>query len=113
MLQLERPPLRWSMGLPSEFPSPKDLAKPNLDIPAVSDYIQRIQDNIAFARDRHAEAKTRQTTYANQKRQAEPDYKVGDKVYLETKDLRLRFNVGICRSLLQNIVGIQGFVIDE
>src|SRR5437762_11521493 len=69
------------------FPSPRDLAKPNLDIPAVSDYIQRIQDNIAFARDRHAEAKTKQATYANQKRQAEPDYKDGDKVYLETKDV--------------------------
>ena len=72
------------------FPSPRDLAKPNIDIPAVSDYIQRIQDNIAFARDRHVEAKTKQTTYANQKRRAEPDYKIGDKVYLETKNLRLR-----------------------
>src|SRR5277367_5909790 len=72
------------------FPSSKDLAKPDLDIPAVSDYIQRIQDNIAIARDRHAEAKTKQTTYTNQKRQAEPHYKVGDKVYLETKGLRLR-----------------------
>jgi len=49
------------------FPSPRDLATPNLDIPAVSDYIQRIQDNIACARDRHAEAKMKQTTYANQK----------------------------------------------
>src|SRR5438046_3845798 len=72
------------------FPSPRDLAKVNLDIPAVSDYIQRIQKNIALARDRHAEAKTKQTTYANRSRRAEPEYKVGDKVYLETKDLRLR-----------------------
>jgi len=72
------------------FPSPKDLAKPNLDVLAVSDYIQHIQENIAFARDRHAEAKMRQTTYANQKRRAELDYKVGDKAYLETKNLRLR-----------------------
>jgi len=72
------------------FPSPNEVAKPDLDMPAVSDYIQRIQDNIAFARDRHAEAKTGQTTYANRKRREEPDYKVGDKVYLETKDLRLR-----------------------
>src|SRR6266496_5022004 len=50
------------------FPSPRDLAKPNVDIPAVSDYIQHIQENIVLARDRHAEAKTKQTTYANQKR---------------------------------------------
>ena len=72
------------------FPSPRVLARPNVDIPAVSDYIQRIQDNIAFARDRHVEAKTKQTTYANKSRREEPDYKVGDKVYLETKNLRLR-----------------------
>ena len=54
------------------------------------DHIRWIQDNISFARDRHAEAKSRQTTYANRSRRAEPEYKVGDKVYLETKDLRLR-----------------------
>ena len=47
------------------FPSPRDLAKPTHDVPAVSDYIQAIQDNVALARDRHAEAKTKQTTYAN------------------------------------------------
>src|SRR5204862_2691517 len=47
------------------FPSPRDLAKPTQDVPAVTDYIQRIQDNIAMARDRHAEAKIKQTTYAN------------------------------------------------
>jgi hypothetical protein len=72
------------------FPSPRDLAKPAQDVPAVSDYIQRIQDNIAMARDRHAEAKTKQTTYANKKRRPEPDFKEGEKAYLETKDLRLR-----------------------
>jgi hypothetical protein len=71
------------------FPSPRDLAKPTQDVPAVSDYIQRIQDNIALARDRHAAAKTKQTTYANRKRRPDPTYKVGDKAYLETKDLRL------------------------
>ena len=48
-----------------------------------------IQDNIAIVRDRHAEAKMKQTTYANKKRSPEPDYKVGEKVYLETKDLCL------------------------
>ena len=72
------------------FPSPRDLAKPARDVPAVSDYIQRIQYNVALARDRHAEAKTKQTTYANKKRRPEPDFKVGEKAYLETKDLCLR-----------------------
>jgi hypothetical protein len=72
------------------FPSPRDLAKQTQDVPAVSDYIQRIQDNVAMARDRHVIAKTKQTTYANSKRRPEPDYMPGDKVYLETRDLRLR-----------------------
>jgi hypothetical protein len=72
------------------FPSPQDIAKPEVDVPAVSDYIQRIQDNIALARYRHAEAKTKQTSYANKSRRQEPDYKIGDKVYLESKNLRLR-----------------------
>ena len=71
------------------FPSPQDIAKPEVDVPAVSDYIQRIQDNVALARDRHAEAKTKQTTYANKPRRQEPDYKIGDKVYLESKNVRL------------------------
>ena len=60
------------------------------DVPAVSEFIQGIQDNIAMARDRHVEVKTRQTTQANKERRLDPQYKVGDKVYLETKDLRLR-----------------------
>ena len=72
------------------FPSPRDLAKPTHDVPAVSDYIQAIQDNVAQARDHHAEAKMKQTTYANRKRCPEPEYKEGDRAYLETKDLRLR-----------------------
>ena len=72
------------------FPSPRDLANPVQDIPAVSEFIQRIQDNVTMARDRHAEAKTKQTMYANKRRRPEPDYSVGDKVYLETKNLRLR-----------------------
>ena len=81
-------PTKLVYGAPLQlFPSPRDLAKPNLDVPAVSVYSQCIRDNIAFARDRHAEAKTKQTTYANLKRRAEPDYRVGDKVYLETKNL--------------------------
>src|SRR5947207_3390144 len=72
------------------FPSPRDLAKPTHDVPAVSDYIQAIQDNVALAMDCHAEAKTKQTTYANKKRRPELEYKEGDKAYLETKDLGLR-----------------------
>jgi hypothetical protein len=41
------------------FPSPRDLAKSNLDVPAVSDYIQRIQDNIAFVMRRLRQSRPR------------------------------------------------------
>jgi len=71
------------------FPSSRDLAKPSQNVPAVSNYIQRIQDNITMARDRHVTIKMKQMTYANSKWCPEPEYKVGDKAYLETKDLRL------------------------
>src|SRR5436305_14338619 len=70
------------------FPSINPHSK--VTVPAVTDYIQRIQDSIALARDMHAQAKTQQTTYANKRRRPEPQYKVGDKVYLDTKNLRLR-----------------------
>jgi hypothetical protein len=48
-----------------QFRSPNVFAKPDLGVSAVSDYIQCIQENIAFARDCHAKAKTKQTTYVN------------------------------------------------
>jgi len=69
------------------FPSLRDLVTPVHNVPAVSDYIHRIQDNVAITRNRHAEAKTKQMTYANKKRHPDPDFKVGEKAYLETKDL--------------------------
>src|SRR5437762_11914820 len=88
------------------FPSPRDLAKPTHDVPAVSDYIQAIQDNVALARDHHAEAKTKQMTYANKKRHPEPEYKEGDKAYLEMKDLRLRIKrKGRCAKFYSRYVG--------
>ena len=59
------------------------------NVPAVADYIERIQESIAIARDNHTVAKTRQTTNANKHRREEPEYKVGDQVYLNTKNLRL------------------------
>ena len=87
----------WSTGPPFVC---SHLSKANLDVPAMSNWTQRIQDNIAFARDRHAEVKTKQTTYANKSRQEEPDYKIGDKVYLETKNLRLQIKEGVLSFIL-------------
>jgi hypothetical protein len=81
-------PTELLYGVPLRlFPSPR--SQPLSDVPAVTDYLERIQDSIAIARDRHAEAKTKQTTYANKRRRKEPEYKVGDAVYLNSEHLRL------------------------
>ena len=71
------------------FPSLNPRAN-DITVPAVSDYLERIQDSIATARDLHTMAKTTQTTYANQHRRKEPNYQVGDMVYLNTDNLRLK-----------------------
>jgi hypothetical protein len=81
-------PTELLYGVPLKlFPSPRSLLPS--EVPAVTDYLERIQDSIAIARDRHAEAKTRQTMYANKKRRKEPEYKVGDAVYLNSEHIRL------------------------
>ena len=69
------------------FPTP--VTKDNITIPATTDYIAKIEDSIASARDRHAKAKTRQATQANKHRREEPEYQIGDCVYLDTEHLRL------------------------
>jgi len=69
------------------FPAP--VAKDDITIPATADYIAKIEDSITSARDRHAKAKTRQVTQANKHRREEPEYRVGDRVYLDTEHLRL------------------------
>jgi hypothetical protein len=69
---------------------PRVAPSPNSRVPAVDEYINRIQESIAIARDNHVDAKTYQTTYANRSRRKEPEYKVGDSVYLNTENLRLR-----------------------
>src|SRR5579862_5806629 len=61
----------------------------SVNVPAVAEYIEEIQDSIAIARDNHAIAKTKQTTNANKHRREEPQYKVEDQVYLNSKNLRL------------------------
>ena len=59
------------------------------NVPAVADYIAAIQESIAIARDDYTVAKTKQMTNANKHRREEPEYKVGDQVYLNTKNLWL------------------------
>jgi len=69
------------------FPAP--VAKDDITIPATADYIAKFEESITSTRDRHAEAKTRQATQANKHRREEPEYRVEDRVYLDTEHLRL------------------------
>ena len=59
------------------FTNPIDTA-----LPAVSEYLDRITESIAIAKDNHLAAKTTQARYANQSRREEPQYKVGQLVML-------------------------------
>src|SRR5579859_4787953 len=65
------------------------LMRPSSNIvPAVSEFLERINLSSAIARDNLTVVKTTQTTYANKERLPEPEYKVGGRVFLDTKNLR-------------------------
>jgi hypothetical protein len=57
-------------------------------VPAVSEYIDRILESIAIAKDNHVAAKTTQTKYANKSRRAALQYKEGDLVMLDSRNIR-------------------------
>ena len=59
-------------------------------VPAVTNFLERIRESTAIARDNHVIAKTHQTMYVNKERRPEPDYKVGDQVFLNMKNLHTR-----------------------
>ena len=57
-------------------------------IPAVADFIERINESVTIAKDNHLIAKTIQTQQANKSRRPEPEYKVGDRVMLDSRNIR-------------------------
>jgi hypothetical protein len=67
------------------FPTP--IPEPSR-VPAVEDYIENIQESIKIAKDGHVAAKTHQTTRANKRRRPDPALNVGDKVYVDTHQIR-------------------------
>ena len=69
------------------IPHPADTCS---TIPAVTEFLEKIDESIQLAKDHHIIAKTHQATRANRRRRAEPNYQVGDLVYLNTGNLRLR-----------------------
>jgi RNase H-like domain found in reverse transcriptase/Reverse transcriptase (RNA-dependent DNA polymerase)/Integrase zinc binding domain/Chromo (CHRromatin Organisation MOdifier) domain/Retrotransposon gag protein/Integrase core domain len=64
----------------------------NIDttVPGVAEFIERINESQAIAQDNHLAAKTIQTRNANRKRRADPVYKEGDLVMLNTRNIRKR-----------------------
>jgi len=69
------------------IPYPADASSA---IPAVMDFLERINESVQLAKDHHVIAKIRQAMQANRRRRPEPNYQVGDLVYLNTGNLHLR-----------------------
>jgi len=69
------------------IPHPADT---HSTIPAITDFLEKIDEFTQLAKDCHTIAKTRQATQANHRRHTEPNYRVEDLVYLNTGNLRLR-----------------------
>ena len=81
-------------------------ANTHSEFPAVTEFLERIDESVALAQDRHVVAKTRQATQANKHRRADPEYKVDDSVYLSTKNLRIKVKKqGKCAKFLDRYVG--------
>src|SRR5439155_1285934 len=59
-------------------------------VPAVAEFIERINESIAIVKDNHLAAKTVQAHNVNKHRRREPKYKVGDKVMLDSRNIRHR-----------------------
>ena len=59
-------------------------------VPAVAEFIDRIKESIAIAKDNHLTAKTIQTRQANRSRRPDPGYKEGDMVLLDSRNIRKR-----------------------
>ena len=68
------------------------------DVEGVEDLIADREMQITEARDNLAAAKVRQAEQANAHRGKEPDWKVGDKVMVDSRDRRSRFKTGKGRS---------------
>jgi transposase InsO family protein len=72
-----------------------DLRRPvDSTVPAVADYLEQILEQINYAvavtKDNRLAAQTNQTRYANRRRREEPRYNVGDKVMLDSRNIRRR-----------------------
>jgi len=69
---------------------PSFRSKVDTHVPAVAEFIERINESVAIAKDNHLAAKTVQAHHANKHRRPEPKYKVGDKVMLDSRNIHHR-----------------------
>ncbi|KAI0054825.1 hypothetical protein BV25DRAFT_1790067, partial [Artomyces pyxidatus] len=67
-------------------PSLMKVPVPHTPFKGVRDFAQRALENLERAHDAILESRVNQTFYANQKRRKGEDFKVGDLVYLSTKN---------------------------
>jgi len=72
------------------FPTLDETSINDIPLPAVKNYIDRITESIAIAKDNHITAKTIQTRNANRSRRPGPIYRVGDMVMLDSRNIRRR-----------------------
>ena len=70
------------------FPILDDTNINDIQLPAVRNYIDRIMESIAIAKDNHITAKTIQARNANRSRRPDPIYKVGDMIMLDSRNIR-------------------------
>ena len=66
------------------FPAPINSKS---EVPAIIEFLDKIEDSLTVAKDQHTIAKTHQTTQTNRHRCPEPTYQLGDWVYLNTRNL--------------------------
>ncbi|KAL7280521.1 hypothetical protein ACG7TL_005453 [Trametes sanguinea] len=84
---------------------PKSLngVKTETQFPGVKEFAQRARAYLEQAHDALIEARVAQTYQANKRRQAEPTFGIGDKVYLSTKNLLMP--KGRARKLIPKYIG--------
>ncbi|KAL7278559.1 hypothetical protein ACG7TL_007558 [Trametes sanguinea] len=84
---------------------PKSLngVKTETQFPGVKEFAQRARAYLEQAHDALIEARVAQTYQANKRRQAEPTFGIGDKVYLSTKNISMP--KGRARKLIPKYIG--------
>ena len=84
---------------------PRSMAGINTETPyaGIKSFAEKAQHNLMIAHDAIIESRVRQTHYANQHRQEEPEFDEGSLVYLSTKNLSIP--KGRARKLVPKYIG--------